>query len=402
MKGDIKEAVILCAGRSTRTYPMTLRKPKPMLKIANRRIIEHLLMQLQGLVERVVIVIGFEGQQLVRALGKRFNDVQITYVEQKEQRGTGDALLTAQNHLSERFLMLNGDDLLKRAAIELLLRHELCVLASPHPQPWRFGVLMTEGEFVKAILEKPKDAPPNSIVSTGAYALTGAVFEMLRRIQPIDGREVMFTDIIPMLSSLGLRYEVTNDGWMPVTYPWDILLCTDWLMSEMYGRNIGGHIGSNVKLIGPIEMGSNCYVGSGAIIHGPCKLGDSVNIGERTIVRSCAIGDNVTIGHGCELNGCVIYDGARIGNNVRLKRSVVGDGVKICDGVSTLSETESGVTVTSVIKGEAVDTGLKEVGAFIGDGAFIGEGCKLMAGVKVWAEAYIPPYCTVEADVIEG
>ncbi|MFA4028783.1 MAG: hypothetical protein GDYSWBUE_000847 [Candidatus Fervidibacterota bacterium] len=402
MRGGLKEAVILCAGRSTRTYPMTLRKPKPMLKVANTRILEHLLRQLQGLIERAVIVIGFEGEQLVRAFGERFGDVRITYVEQSEQRGTGDALLTAESHLGESFLMLNGDDLLKREAIEMLTYHELCVLAAPHPQPWRFGVLITEGEFVKAICEKPKGAPPNSLVSTGAYALTRAVFEMLKRIQPAEGKELMFTDVIPMLSSLGLRYEVTEDGWMPVTYPWDILLCTDWLMKGLNVRSISGYIGSGAKLIGPIEMGEGCHVGDDVIIHGPCKLGDDVRIGERTVIRSCAIGDGVSIGQDCDLDGCVIYDGVRIGNGVRLRRSVVGDFVTICDGVSTRTEPRDGRTVISVVKGESIDTGLSDVGAFIGDGALIGEGCTLMAGVKVWAGARIPPRCTVEADVIEG
>lgn len=402
MSGDLREAVILCAGRSTRTYPLTLRKPKPMLKVANTRILEHLLRQLQGLIEHAVIVIGFEGEQLVSAFGERFGDVRITYVEQLEQRGTGDALLTAEPYLGERFLMLNGDDLLKREAIEALMQHELCVLAAPHPQPWRFGVLITEGDFVRAIHEKPKDAPPNSLVSTGAYALTDAVFGMLKRIQPAEGQELMFTDIIPTLSNLGLRYEVTEDGWMPVTYPWDILLCTDWLMRGMNERSIGGHIGSNVKLIGPIEMGDGCRVGSDAIVQGPCKLGDEVSIGERTIARFCAIGNNVTIGHDCEIDECVIYDGVHIGNGVRLKRSVVGDGATICDGVSTWTKPKDSERVISIVKGEAIDTGLNELGAFIGDGATIGEGCTLMAGVKIWAGVRIPPRCTVEADVIEG
>lgn len=396
----IKEAVILCAGRSTRTYPLTLQKPKPMLKVANRRILEHLLIQLDGLIEHAVIVIGFEGHQITAAFGKGFSNIKITYVEQIEQKGTGDALLAAEGYVGERFIMLNGDDLLERGAIELLLNHELCLLASPHAQPWRFGVIKTEGEFVREIVEKPMHAPPNSLVSTGAYALTNDIFELLKSKRGDSEGEFMFTDVVAILARSGLRYEVTEGGWMPVTYPWDILLCTDHLMGEMKGTDIRGQIGRGVNFTGVVKMDGECFIGHRVVIHGPCILGDGVHIGERTIIRSCSIGNSVRIGSDCELEGCVIYDGAQLGDGVRMKRSVIGENARVGDGTLTVTKPKDSETVISIVKGEPIDTGLKELGVFIGDGATIGMGCTFMAGVKVWSGALIPDGQIVDADVI--
>jgi len=398
---EANEAVILCAGKSTRTYPLTLRKPKPMLKVAGKRVIEYLLSQLRGLVSRAVIVIGFEGRQIVEALGKRFFDVELTYVEQAEQKGTGDALLCAEKHVGERFILLNGDDLLKRHAIRALKGHEICVLAAPHEQPWRFGVLSVDGEFVNAIIEKPKDAPPKSLVSTGAYALTRIVFELLREIEASETQELMFTQVVPKLSSLGLRYEVTEDGWMPITYPWDILRCAKWLMDELREQCISGWLGKGVKVFGAVESGCDCIIGDGVIIVGPSVLGSYVTVGERSKLMRCAVGDNVSIGQNCELEECVIGDGVRIGNNVRMKRSVVGDRAVIGDGVLTHTRQCRSGNVLSFVRGEWIDTGFDELGAFIGDDAVIEDGCKLMAGVKVWANVVIPSNSVVDADAIE-
>lgn len=395
------EAVILCAGKSTRTYPLTLRKPKPMLKVAGRRVIEYLLSQLRGLVSRAVIVIGFEGRQIVEALGDRFFDVELTYVEQAEQRGTGDALLCAEEHVGEWFILLNGDDLLKHHAIRALKRHKICVLAAPHEQPWRFGVLSVDGEFVRAIIEKPRDAPAGSLVSTGAYALTRVVFDLLREIEPSDAQELMLTQVIPKLSSLGLRYEVTEDGWMPMTYPWDMLRCAKWLMDELKEQCISGWLGKGVKVFGAMEIGSDCVVGDEVVIVGPSVLGSRVTVGERSKLVRCAIGDDVSVGRECELEECVIGDGVRIGNSVRLKRSVIGDGVVIGNGVLTHTRQSHGGNVLSLVKGEWVDTGFEELGAFVGDGAVIEDGCKLMPGVKVWANVTMPSNSVVDADAFE-
>ena len=82
------QAVLLVAGKSTRTYPLTITKPKPLLKVANKTIIEHNLEQLQDLVNEVIIVVGFKKEMIKEKIGNRFGNLKIKYVEQKKQKGT--------------------------------------------------------------------------------------------------------------------------------------------------------------------------------------------------------------------------------------------------------------------------------------------------------------------------
>ena len=92
------KAILLAAGKSTRTYPLTLTRPKPLLKVANRTLLHYQLDALrgiapQGLVDEVVMVVGYKKEMIESAMGSEYNGLPIRYIEQKEQLGTGHAAL---------------------------------------------------------------------------------------------------------------------------------------------------------------------------------------------------------------------------------------------------------------------------------------------------------------------
>ena len=66
------KAVLLCAGKSTRTYPLTLTRPKPLLQVANTTILEHNLTQLQGLVSEAVLIVGYKKDMIQQRIGKKY------------------------------------------------------------------------------------------------------------------------------------------------------------------------------------------------------------------------------------------------------------------------------------------------------------------------------------------
>ena len=79
------QCVILAAGKSTRTYPLTLTRPKVLLKVMNKTLIEHNLDQLKGIVKEVIIVVGFQEGMIIKQLGDRYGKIKIRYVHQKKQ-----------------------------------------------------------------------------------------------------------------------------------------------------------------------------------------------------------------------------------------------------------------------------------------------------------------------------
>ena len=156
------QAVILAAGKSTRTYPLTLTRPKSLLRIANETILEHNLKQLEGLADEIVIIVGYKKGMIEdfvkeKGIDKRFK---IIFVEQKEQMGTGHALLQAKDCLNDRFILMYGDDLYSRKDIENCLKHKYCLLGQRVKDSGRFGVLVTEGNKVKEIIPKSDRTAP--------------------------------------------------------------------------------------------------------------------------------------------------------------------------------------------------------------------------------------------------
>src|SRR3989338_1943835 len=117
------KAVILAAGKSTRTYPLTVEKPKALLKFAGKTLIEHILSSLQGAVDEAVIVVGYHAEMIKKSLGSRCGRIKISYALQKEQKGTGDALLSAEGKVSGRFILLMGDDVYGASDVRKCLKN---------------------------------------------------------------------------------------------------------------------------------------------------------------------------------------------------------------------------------------------------------------------------------------
>ena len=122
------QAVIFAAGNSTRTMPLTSDRPKPLLKVAGKTIIEHNLAELAGLVKSAIIIIGYKGDMIKDVLKTEYHGIKLSYVVQEELNGTGGALLSAKDMLDNRFLVMNGDDLFSKEDIKRCLNHETCIL----------------------------------------------------------------------------------------------------------------------------------------------------------------------------------------------------------------------------------------------------------------------------------
>ena len=162
------QAVILVAGKSTRTYPLTLTKPKPLLKIANKTIIEHNLEQLQDLVDEVILVVGFKKELIKEKIGNKFGRLKIKYVEQKSQKGTGHAISLVKSLIKNKFIVLNGDDFFSKNDLKRCLKHQYCILVNEVNDLSRFGLVIIKNNSVMEIKEKPKHVK-KGLANRGVY-----------------------------------------------------------------------------------------------------------------------------------------------------------------------------------------------------------------------------------------
>jgi len=219
------KAVIIAAGSGIRLRPLTLTKPKPLIEIAGRPIIDRIVSALPSEIDELVVVVGYLGDQLINHCGRNFFGRQVTYVWQKEQLGTGDALLTCRTQLGkEKFLVLNGDDLLGGEGLRRCLRYDFCLLVSQHAEPSRFGVvILNEDGSLREIIEKPV-RPAGNLVSTGVWLFDERIFEEKYRPDREPNGQYYLTN---MASKLTRNHKINieeADFWQPITTPADLPL----------------------------------------------------------------------------------------------------------------------------------------------------------------------------------
>src|SRR3989338_2396545 len=176
------QAIILAAGKSTRTYPLTATKPKPLLKIANKTILEHNLEQLALVKEinEVIIIIGYQKEQIIDVIANKYKNkfgrLKLRYFEQKEQLGTGHALMQVKDILHDKFIVMNADDLFSGKDIAAAIKHKYAVLGVKVKDPGRFGILLAERNKLVDIVEKPQTFVGN-IANSGLYVFDKKIFD---------------------------------------------------------------------------------------------------------------------------------------------------------------------------------------------------------------------------------
>ncbi|MCI0376659.1 MAG: nucleotidyltransferase family protein [Gemmataceae bacterium] len=209
------EAVLLCAGLGTRLRPHTLSTPKPLLPVRGRPILDWTLGALPASVERVVIVVHYLADQIEAYLAQQSHFAQWTVVPQGEPRGTGDALRKCRPHLrSDRFLVLNGDDLFGAADLAQLARTPAGVLVAPVEAPRKFGIaFLNKDGTLEKLVEKPELDPPQ-LANTGAYLFPRNVFDIDLKLSPRGEYEI--TDYVTTLAARQPFHVVRAGFWYPI------------------------------------------------------------------------------------------------------------------------------------------------------------------------------------------
>ena len=279
------QAGILAAGSSTRTYPLTLTKPKPLLKAANKTLLEHNLDALEDTSKEIIIVVGYKKDMIKDFLKNKYKNFKITFIEQPEQIGTGHALLQAEKFIKDKFILLMGDNIYSKLDIENISNYKYSILTKKEKNPGLFGVVVQNNNILADIVEKPKSFVSN-LISCALYVFDKKIFFLLKKVRKSKRGEYEITDAIKQLSMGEDIYCIESKQWLPIVYPWD-LLEADKILRD--GKN---SIGKNTRIDGKIE---NSSVGNNCTIKG--KIKNSIVMDEPVIdngfVEDSIIGKNV-------------------------------------------------------------------------------------------------------------
>ncbi|PIR88456.1 MAG: hypothetical protein COU09_02165 [Candidatus Harrisonbacteria bacterium CG10_big_fil_rev_8_21_14_0_10_44_23] len=217
------KAVILGGGNGTRLMPLTKNKPKMLVEVAGRPILEHILDFIPQEIGEIVVVVSPRFKPLLfERFGKEFGGRKIHYVIQQSPTGTAHALSLCRDVLGEeKFLLLPGDDFQSKAALEKLIKNELAILLATHKDPRSFGVAQVDEEnrILLGIEEKP-EKPKSNLISTSVMVLDSRIFKYGSKKRE-NGEHYLPDQVTGLAKEYPVRYEIT-DFWKPVSYPEDV------------------------------------------------------------------------------------------------------------------------------------------------------------------------------------
>ncbi len=349
------QAVILAAGEGKRVRPLTHSRPKALIPVANRPIIEYVIDALiKNGIRDIIVVVGYRKEQVTRYLNSL--TVPVTVVVQDKQLGTAHALTCARSKIKGDFLVLPGDNYIDAGSIAKIKNIKNAMLIKEHPNPSNFGVVQLADGYVTHIVEKPERSP-GFMVSTGIFSLSSSFFPYIRENNITDAISCMLEDNQKI-------HGVVADDWQDAIYPWDLLRMNARLLSHITPSREGSS-SRNTTITGAVHIGKGTTIGPNTVITGPVVIGDDCEIGPNCcIMPNTSIGARARIEPFCYIGNALLMDDGSIGSHSRILDAVLGEGCALADHTSTCMS-------ASLMEIEGTIT-KPEFGAILGDGVQAG------------------------------
>ena len=393
----ISQAIILCAGQGTRIYPLTLGKPKPLLNVCGKTILEHNLDQLRGLTQEVILVVGYRGEEIKEFLGDKYKNINIKYVWQKRALGTGDAAKMANGLIKDKFLLLYGDDLYDKQDIKKCIEKFPCILLKKMEEPSAFGQVKVERNNVKCLVEKPSSDISN-LVNTGVYYLDKSIFDF--NIKKSSRGEYEFTDYIKSLIKTKKLHCGIAENWMPVSYVWKLLDINEFLLKSSRAKNLG-ICEKNSVIKGKVIIGEGSVIKGGVRVEGPVYIGKNCIIGPNSFIRKyTCIGDDCRVGQAVEIKNSIIGKGTFISHLSYVGDSIIGENCNFGSGAIVANLRHDGADIKTMVNGKLIDTKRRKFGTVFGDNVKTGVGTLIYPGRKIWPDKFTKPGEIIKQDKI--
>jgi len=363
----------MAGGEGTRLRPLTSNQPKPMLPMANRPMMEHVIRLLRhhGFTD-IVVTVAF----MANAIRAYFGDgselgVRMVYATEESPLGTAGSVLNARDELDERFLVISGDVLTDVDLSAIVAFHEskgaLATIALQSVEnPVEFGIVITDEDgAVERFLEKPTWGQVFSdTINTGIYVLEPEIFDFIAPNEVAD----FSSDVFPAALAAGrpIYGYVAAGYWEDVGTTEAYLKAHRDIMDERVAVDIDGF-----ELRPGVWLGKDSTIDPSAKVSGPAIIGDNCSVGPSVVIGPyTTLGANVRIADGAELEHSTVNDNCYLGVGVRVEGSVVGRSCDLRRGARC------------------------EPGSVLGESCLIGVHAEVRAGVRVY------PFKTVEAGAV--
>jgi bifunctional UDP-N-acetylglucosamine pyrophosphorylase / glucosamine-1-phosphate N-acetyltransferase len=353
------DILILAAGLGTR---MKSRVAKVLHKLQGRPIIAHVCRTASLLDSRSIhVIVGHQADEVRAAVGKELSNDQVSFVNQTEQRGTGDAVMAASGALAganSTVLILSGDvPMVRPETLRALIEQHIsdkasCTMLSVRLEnPTGYGRVLHDeaGNFLKIVEQKDASEDERQIreINAGIYCFDSEkLFRALERVQPTNSQgEYYLTDVpgilrddrdqVTIYQHADAR-EVSGVNTRAELAEFENLLRRNAVRRLMLDGGVTFIDPSHAYVSSEAQVGRDCIIHPGVHIEGKSVIGEECEIQQGSRIKDSRLGNRVTIKDHCVIvdseigDDCAVGPFAHLRMNARMEeRAVVGNFVEV-------------------------------------------------------------------------
>ncbi len=403
------KAVILAGGKGIDLHPLTQTRPKPMITLLGKPLLEYLIVELKevGLTD-ILIVTGYKGEQIRNHFKKgRDFGVTIQYAEQGEKEGIEAALVAAEKSVNNdtEFLLLFGDIVSENGLIQRTLnafentQADMAMALTLQGDKGDFGIVEIDsmGFVKKAGLKEERTASSGNYIDAGCFVMRSDILEDIKQ-----GKSLTQAINTRIESGAKVAAAIWEKEWYDIGKPWNIIQANMMLLSKFQESRIskGVKLESNVVLKGVVIIKENTVISSGTVLNGPIYIGPNTYIGNNVLIRDhSSIGEKSLVGFGSEIKNSVLFNGTKIYRLCYVGDSVLGADTILSSGVITVNTETPRRKIEMTIGGKKIKTNLQKLGAIIGDKCEIGVNTLIFPGRRIDSGSIILPGTKIEEDI---
>lgn len=328
------KGVILAGGYGTRLRPLTLTRPKPVIPLLNKPVIEHVVEYLASYGVTEIVVTTTYLREMIREQLEGRVEVQLSFPTEPVPLGTAGSVKNAGlDKDSEPFVVIQGDNITDLNLHDLIDYHHetgglVTIALKEVEDPWHYGVALLDGRgCITRFHEKPpKTRCFSNLASTGIYVVDPKALAYVPEGIPFDFARDLFHLLHRKERGRLFGYPLKHGQfWADVGQPAGYLQATEWMLSLAH-RDI--LIGDTVEL-DAAELTGPVVIGDGALIEAGCTIGprtvlfEDVNIGRNSCLQQSLVGEGAMIGTAASIREATIGPHCMLGNAVQVHRSMV-------------------------------------------------------------------------------
>lgn len=408
------KAVILAAGEGKRLRPITSTRPKPLIPIAGKPLLEHTILGLKAAgIDEVLLIVGYKEQLIKDYFGNgidKFN-LKIEYITQEEYLGTAHAAGYAKDFVKDdTILMMYGDILVDPIVFKELVekfhdsKTEGLISLIEVSNPKEFGIItLNSNGYVEKITEKPSpELNLGNLANAGIFIFESLIFKAIEMTEKSVRDEYEFTDsmelLINQLNGKIIGYTIKEYFWSDIGLPWQLLDANNFILKSLE-RQILGNVEPNVHIFGNVYIGKDTIVRSGSYIQGPCYIGNNNIIGPNAFIRpNTSIENNCVIGIS-EVKSSIILSNSNVPHFNFVGDSIICENVNLGAGTNVANLRLDDGNIKVKIKGKLINSQRRKLGTVIGPNVKTGINVSIMTGKLLGENSKIGAHTMVIEDV---